>query len=1591
MKKFYLITILSITFCFQHYLVGQTKVFYTAGGNDVDESMAVCTDPSGDIITAGYFTNTCGFDSYNLTSTSVGVPDIFVNKVSSTGFLYWAVKAGGLGSDRALSVKTDQAGNIYITGFITGTAQFGNIQVTSVNNSQDFFIAKLDYFGNFQWVKTGTGNLASWGNSITISPQGNIIVTGQFQGTMNLSGNVITSLTNPLNGIPSFDVFTAQFDASGNLKWLKTGKSKFDNRGLDVASDAQGNVYVCGQFSDTIQFQNTHANAIKNAVFLIKYDSTGQEMWFRKASGTFAIAYGLAVNSNGEVYVCGDFTGNLAIHTTGISFLNSSYLNKIFILKFSSSGTLIWSKTEGSNSPVSCRKISLDPNEDPYIVGEFKCTFNEYSNVYGTGIFNSIGFQDLFVTKFNQNGNRQWVRHFGGPGNDKAHGIAVPAVNLPVICGSFFKNLTIPASSGFYTPINLAQASGNPPIQPTTYCSDNEYNRYVISGSRGYCDLFLICGIDLSREPYDYYERSGTGCLRDRLGVCIEGTYTFNSSCPDTIKICQGRRIFSNSKTGSEGFIGPKHHYRWNNSPNDTLYYYMPITTGNVTLQSSTEDGCYTSFDTVFVIMGANPLPPTITDELGINLQSPPNAINVSVCGPDTLTLTAGNLSGDSVHWYGPYLSASDSSINVCTTGYYYAIKTNQMGCTDTNRIYVQIDRPLLPFIPFSTTDSLEFCANDYGVFQVFDSITNPTAIPNLACVDYTGIFVIYQSPGLTIQPSQIMCNPSLNLYATQTGMHHFKIGYLQNNACGSNTVYLEDSVFIKVNPLPVVSISINGAQSLCPGSVITLSCTATWGPAPNVVGQITNGSNTLNVTTPGFYSFSVLAIDTTTGCTITYSSGVTIQPKLPPLLFTNPSNGLICPNDSVEIICNSPFGINYEWHGPTGIIPKTSSYIFESIPGFYHCVFKDSTGCDLTTNTIEIKQYNSPYLIGDPINIMCNNQPIDLHVISNDTTLISWQSPLSGTGTFQTVTSPGTYSCSVTMCNITTICSLQVTGSNPVASILVNGQTTLCPFDSVQLSGPPGMSNYFWTPTNQSTQTIYTHQSGMYSLTVMDQFGCTDTSIGIPITYTTNITPPIATGDSICPGSISTVNASCSSWQSINWYQNPNAGPLIGTGNIFQFGPILSTDTIYASIIDSTNCQSFGTPVIVFVKPGPGQIQASVNSPICMGYPIQFNTDSITNGIYFWSGPNNFSSGIQNPVIFVSDTTMNGAYSVYVSVNGCNSQPAQVLVNVIPKINPICISPDTVCEGSNANLIVQNPTPQTNYFWSGPNGFLGSSTSIVINNIQINQGGNYYVYGNNSGCLTNSTPLQLYVFPAPVIQTVNSGGPYCDGDTIKFTSLTLNTTEVNWIGPNGSFSISNDTILFPASALDNGNYYLIATNQHCTTQSNQMNITVNALPQISLPSDTTICSGSTYTLSVQGTFTSLQWNFGSTSQTIFIDTAGNYVLTAINNNCQIKDSIFVSVKECYNFGTNIFTPNGDGINDVFYFEKDGQKPIECEIFDRWGNTVWKLKTTGDGWAGDNIQHGKACDEGTYFFVAKYKDEKNKITKMEKGNITLQR
>jgi hypothetical protein len=383
------------------------------GKNSSDYGVSITVDASGNVYTTGRFQQTVDFDPGAGTNnlSSQGLTDAFIQKLDPSGNFLWAKSFGGTSQDEGLSITVDASGNVYTTGWFSGTVDFDPGAGTNNHTSQgsrDVFIQKLDPSGNFLWAKSFGGTSDDYGNSITVDASGNVYTTGWFSGTGDFNPG---AGTNNLTSQGSNDVFIQKLDPSGNFLWAKSFGGTSSNYGLSITVDASGNVYTTGKFSGTVDFDpgagtNNLSSQGSNDVFIQKLDPSGYFLWAKSFGGTsIDVAYSIALDASGNVYTTGDFKGTVDFDpgagtnnlSSQVNNLNSQSVD-VFIQKLDPSGNFLWAKSFGGNLDDYGWSITVDASGNVYTTGSFKGAA-DFDPGAGTNNLSSQGSYDVFIQK----------------------------------------------------------------------------------------------------------------------------------------------------------------------------------------------------------------------------------------------------------------------------------------------------------------------------------------------------------------------------------------------------------------------------------------------------------------------------------------------------------------------------------------------------------------------------------------------------------------------------------------------------------------------------------------------------------------------------------------------------------------------------------------------------------------------------------------------------------------------------------------------------------------------------------------------------------------------------------------------------------------------------------------------------------------------------------------------------------------------------------------------------------------------------------------------------------------------------------------
>ena len=282
-----------------------------AGGNNMDEGYGIVSDSLGNIYVVGSFDGTALFDNVELTGS--GKESMFIVKYDPDGNVIWAKSYAGTDTVNGLDIVLDYLGNIYVTGYFSGSVSFGSTTLSS-SGSVDIFVAKYDSDGNVIWAKQAGGSKSEKGNSIVLDSLGNIYVTGYFSGSVFFGSSNIVS-----NG--NFDMFIAKYDSEGNVIWAKQAGGEYQDRGIGVVVDDLGCAYVTGYFTQDATFDSTVITGMEDSdIFIAKYANDGNVLWVKSVVGkTDDNGYGIALDAENNVYVTGYFIQDATFDSTTLT------------------------------------------------------------------------------------------------------------------------------------------------------------------------------------------------------------------------------------------------------------------------------------------------------------------------------------------------------------------------------------------------------------------------------------------------------------------------------------------------------------------------------------------------------------------------------------------------------------------------------------------------------------------------------------------------------------------------------------------------------------------------------------------------------------------------------------------------------------------------------------------------------------------------------------------------------------------------------------------------------------------------------------------------------------------------------------------------------------------------------------------------------------------------------------------------------------------------------------------------------------------------------------------------------------------------
>ena len=376
-----------------------------------DRGYGIALDNKGFVYTTGYFTGTADFDPgsgvYNM--TSAGFNDIFVIKLTAGGSLVWVKQMGGSAQDNGFGIAVGQKGDVYTTGWFSGTADFdpgaGTYNLTSLTGGADIFVSKLNASGNFVWAKQMGGNSTDEASAIALDGKDNVYTTGYFFYTSDFDpGAGVHNMTTA----GSANVFISKLDSAGKFVWAKQLGGTSDSYGLSIKADNAGNVYTTGYFDGTADFNpgagtyNLTSSGLDD-IFISKLDTSGNFVWAKQIGGAgYDRGQSIVLDGLGNVYTTGYFQNTADFDPgAGTDSMTSAGSMDVFISELDTAGNFVCAGRMGGGSSTGdiAWGIAADKNGYVYATGQFAGTA-DFDPGIGTSDLTATGVIDIFTSKY---------------------------------------------------------------------------------------------------------------------------------------------------------------------------------------------------------------------------------------------------------------------------------------------------------------------------------------------------------------------------------------------------------------------------------------------------------------------------------------------------------------------------------------------------------------------------------------------------------------------------------------------------------------------------------------------------------------------------------------------------------------------------------------------------------------------------------------------------------------------------------------------------------------------------------------------------------------------------------------------------------------------------------------------------------------------------------------------------------------------------------------------------------------------------------------------------------------------------------------
>ena len=439
------------------------------GYNGNQDGRAIIVDLQGNVYHSGFFIDGIDLDPGPGTDIVSGAgQDGYLIKQANDGTYLWGARLTGNCLPNALAFTSD--GDILVVGTFMGTVDFDpgpGVANMTAPASLWYFVCSYSPDGTYQWAKKFGCNQPVYEPAVAVDASGNIHLTGTFTQTMDADPGDGTGEVYNMTSAGINDVFITTLDAQGAFVRAMSFGDTGDDRGVGIAADPDGNVYVTGYFAGDIVIEPNGANialtnnsSSYNEVYVLKMNAAGAVQWAKSFGGQwYDEGRCITVNAAQEVFVGGRACTSADLDPGPGAFINPGS-DAAFYLKLDAAGDFVQAALSYYTNLSDARSdaIAVDASGRIYITGHFNGYAVDFDPGAGATNYDSNGNSwDGFISVYSADGEYLWSRQLGslGTGQEWVQGLAVDAAGSCYMTGSFGAAMDFDPGAGEFilTPI----------------------------------------------------------------------------------------------------------------------------------------------------------------------------------------------------------------------------------------------------------------------------------------------------------------------------------------------------------------------------------------------------------------------------------------------------------------------------------------------------------------------------------------------------------------------------------------------------------------------------------------------------------------------------------------------------------------------------------------------------------------------------------------------------------------------------------------------------------------------------------------------------------------------------------------------------------------------------------------------------------------------------------------------------------------------------------------------------------------------------------------------------------------------------------